>query len=180
LSFARRKARKFESFKPTERRKAQLMETKRVLVKKLNNFQGDLPAYESRHASGFDLRAQLLSSPLVLKPGERALVPTGLAFEIPPGFEIQVRPRSGWAAKKGITVVNSPGTVDADYRGEVKVALVNLGQEVMEIHDQDRMAQAVLCPVFQAELLEVMELSSTDRGAGGFGSTGFRPEAGIS
>jgi dUTP pyrophosphatase len=151
------------------------MDKRTVLVKKLENFKGALPAYETSHASGFDLRAQL-SAPITLKPGERAMVPTGLSFEIPPGLEIQVRPRSGWAAKKGVTVVNSPGTVDADYRGEVKVALVNLGQEAMEIVDQDRIAQGVLCPVFQAELLETKELSSTDRGAGGFGSTGFRPQ----
>jgi len=150
-----------------------MMENRKVLVKKLENFKGVLPAYESTHASGFDLRAQLDTS-LTLKPGERALVPTGLCFEIPPGFEIQVRPRSGWAAKKGITVVNSPGTIDADYRGEVKVALVNLGQESMEIQDQDRMAQAVLCPVYKAELVEVADLSDTLRGAGGFGSTGFQ------
>lgn len=149
------------------------MESRKVLVKKLENFKGALPAYESTHASGFDLRAQL-ETPLTLKPGERALVPTGLCFEIPPGFEVQVRPRSGWAAKKGITVVNSPGTIDADYRGEVKVALVNLGQESMEIQDQDRMAQAVLCPVYKAELVEVADLSDTLRGAGGFGSTGFQ------
>lgn len=148
------------------------MEKKRVLVKKLAHFKGELPAYETAHASGFDLRAQF-PYPLTLNPGERALVPTGLAFEIPPGFEIQIRPRSGWAAKKGVTVVNSPGTVDADYRGEVQVALVNLGKEPMEIQPQDRMAQAVLCPVFQAELLEVADLSDTARGAGGFGSTGF-------
>ena len=148
------------------------MQSKKVLVQRLPHFKGALPAYESAHASGFDLRAQL-TQPLLLKPGERALVPTGLALEIPPGFEIQVRPRSGWAAKKGITVVNSPGTVDADYRGEVKVALINLGQEPLEIQDQDRMAQAVLCPVFQAELVDSTELSSTARGAGGFGSTGF-------
>lgn len=153
------------------------MEKRRVLVKKLSHFKGALPAYETTHASGFDIRAQL-DSPLVLKPGERLMVPTGLSFEIPPGFEIQVRPRSGWAAKKGVTVVNTPGTIDADYRGEVKIALVNLGAEPMEIVDQDRVAQAVLCPVYQAELLEVAELSSTDRGAGGFGSTGFRTTTG--
>jgi dUTP pyrophosphatase len=151
------------------------MERRQVLVKKLENFQGPLPSYESKHASGFDLRAQL-PEPLRLEPGQRALVPTGLSFEIPPGFEIQVRPRSGWAAKKGVTVVNSPGTVDADYRGEVKVALVNLGLEPIEIVDQDRVAQAVLCPVVQAELVERAELSDTVRGSGGFGSTGFRPE----
>lgn len=148
------------------------MEKKRVLVKKLAHFKGALPAYETAHASGFDLRAQL-AEPLTLKPGERVMVPTGLAVEIPEGFEIQVRPRSGWAAKKGVTVVNTPGTIDADYRGEVKIALINLGAEPLEIVDQDRVAQAVLCPVFQAELVETLELSDTARGAGGFGSTGF-------
>lgn len=151
------------------------MEKLKVLVKKLENFKGELPAYETAFASGFDIRAQI-SAPLTLKPGERAMVPTGLSFEIPPGFEIQVRPRSGWAAKKGVTVVNSPGTVDADYRGEVKIALVNLGQESLEIQDQDRVAQCVLCPVFQAQFELTEELSSTIRGAGGFGSTGFRAE----
>jgi len=143
-----------------------------VKVKKLENFQGELPMYGSVHASGCDLKAQL-KAPITLQPGERAMIPTGLSFEIPPGFEIQVRPRSGWAAKKGVTVVNSPGTVDADYRGEVLVALINLGQEPMEIVDQDRMAQAVLCPVVQAQFHEVTELSDSERGAGGFGSTGF-------
>jgi dUTP pyrophosphatase len=143
-----------------------------VKVKKLENFRGELPGYGSLHASGFDLRAQL-RAPLLLKPGSRALVPTGLAMEIPPGYEIQVRPRSGWAAKKGVTVVNSPGTVDADYRGEVLVALINLGNEPLEIVDQDRVAQAVLCPVLQARFEEVTSLGDTERGAGGFGSTGF-------
>lgn len=143
-----------------------------VKVKKLEHYQGDLPAYGSLHASGFDLRAQI-RQPLLLPPGKRVMVPTALSMEIPPGFEIQVRPRSGWAAKKGITVVNTPGTVDADYRGEIQVALVNLGDEALEIQDQDRIAQAVLCPVYQAEFLEVSDLASTERGAGGFGSTGF-------
>jgi dUTP pyrophosphatase len=152
------------------------MEKRTVLVKKLENFKGELPAYESAHASGFDIRAAL-TSPLTLKPGERAMVPTGLSFEIPAGFEIQVRPRSGWAAKKGVTVVNSPGTIDADYRGEVKIALVNLGQEALEIQDQDRVAQCVLCPVYKAEFQVADELSSTLRGAGGFGSTGFQTVA---
>lgn len=155
------------------------MEKRVVRVKKLENFKGALPAYETPYASGFDLKAQLPAS-IILKPGERFLVPTGLSFEIPAGFEIQIRPRSGWAAKKGVTVVNSPGTVDSDYRGEVKIALVNLGQEPMEILDQDRVAQAVLCPVYQAELVESTDLSFTERGAGGFGSTGFRPEGVIS
>ena len=148
-----------------------------VKVRKLDHFQGELPVYEISAASGFDLRAQLgTDQSLMLRPGERILVPTGLSLEIPPGYEIQIRPRSGWAAKKGVTVVNSPGTIDADYRGEVKIALIHLGQEELEIKDQDRVAQAVLCPVFQAVLNEATELSTTIRGAGGFGSTGFHKE----
>jgi dUTP pyrophosphatase len=143
-----------------------------VRIQKLDHFQGELPAYETEHASGFDLRAQI-REPMMLKPGQRVLVPTGLAMEIPPGYEIQIRPRSGWAAKRGVTVVNTPGTIDADYRGEVKIALIHLGDEALEIQDQDRVAQAVLCPVFQAQLVESAELSDTARGAGGFGSTGF-------
>lgn len=144
-----------------------------VKVKKLAHFKtGELPTYGSLHASGFDLVAQLPYK-FTISPGERALIPTGLAFEIPPGYEIQVRPRSGWAIKKGISVVNTPGTIDADYRGEVQVGLVHLGKEPMDILPGDRIAQAVLCPVVQAELFEVTELSSTERGAGGFGSTGF-------
>ncbi len=142
-----------------------------VKIKKLENFKGDLPAYQSAGASGFDVRAQMQNS-IVLKPGERALIPTGLGFEIPLGYEIQCRPRSGFAAKQGVTVLNTPGTIDADYRGEVKVILVNLGPEPVEIKDQERVAQLVLCPVFQAQFEVVSELSSTDRGAGGFGSTG--------
>jgi dUTP pyrophosphatase len=130
-----------------------------------------MPAYQSPGASGFDIRAQLQSS-LMLRPGERALVPTGLCFEIPLGFEIQCRPRSGFAAKLGLTVLNTPGTIDADYRGEVKVILINLGPEAVEIKDQERVAQMVLCPVVQAKFELASELSSTDRGAGGFGSTG--------
>jgi dUTP pyrophosphatase len=144
-----------------------------VKVKKLEGFKGELPAYETENASGFDLRAQLAES-IRLEPGQRVMIPTGLAFEIPPGFEIQIRPRSGWASKKGVTVVNTPGTVDADYRGEVKIALVHLGQESLEILDQDRVAQAVVCPVVQAKLELVEDLSNTARGAGGFGSTGLR------
>jgi len=100
------------------------------------------------------------------------LVPTGLTFEIPNGFEIQARPRSGWAAKQGLTVLNTPGTIDADYRGEIKVILINLGQEPVLINDQDRCAQLVICPVIQAQFELASDLSSTERGAGGFGSTG--------
>lgn len=140
-------------------------------LKKLENFKGDIPRYESSLASGFDIRAQL-DETIILKPGERALIPTGLAFAIPEGFEIQARPRSGLAIKKGISLVNTPGTIDADYRGECKVILINHGSENFEINDQDRIAQFVLCPIIQAEFEVVNELSDTARGAGGFGSTG--------
>lgn len=147
------------------------MEKKVVKVQKLENFKGELPKYQSALASGFDVRAQLPAS-LTLKPGERTLVPTGLSFEIPPGFEIQARPRSGWAIKEGVSLVNSPGTIDADYRGEVKIIVINLGQADVVIHDQDRIAQLVLCPVYQADFVVEAGLSETARGSGGFGSTG--------
>ena len=149
------------------------MEKVRIKVKKLPHFKGALPVYETPHASGLDLRARL-ETPIHLEPGERTLVPTGLAMEIPPGYEVQIRPRSGWAIKKGIGVPNSPGTIDADYRGEIKVALINLSKEPVEILDQDRMAQAVLAPVFQVAFEAVEELSETQRGSGGFGSTGIK------
>ena len=142
-----------------------------VNIKKWPHFKGELPAYQSHGASGFDVRAQL-DQPLVLKPMERAMVPTGLTFEIPVGYEIQARPRSGLAAKQGLSVLNTPGTIDADYRGEVKVILVNLGQEPITINDQERCAQFVICPIIQASFHVVEELSDTARGAGGFGSTG--------
>jgi dUTP pyrophosphatase len=143
-----------------------------VKVLKLAHFRGDLPSYQTQFASGFDIRAQI-AEPMTLAPGSRAMIPTGLSFEIPPGFEIQVRPRSGWAAKQGISILNTPGTVDADYRGEVKVIVVNLGAEAVEIKDQDRIAQMVLCPVWQASLELADDLAATERGAGGFGSTGL-------
>jgi len=143
----------------------------KVKVRVWPHYKGELPAYQSAGASGFDVRAQL-DQPIVLKPMERALVPTGLTFEIPNGFEIQARPRSGWAAKQGLTVLNTPGTIDADYRGEIKVILINLGQEPVLINDQDRCAQLVICPVIQAQFELASDLSSTERGAGGFGSTG--------
>lgn len=142
-----------------------------LLVKTLENFQGALPQYESTLASGFDVRAQLDAS-MIVAPGQRVLIPTGLAFAIPEGFELQARPRSGLAAKFGISLVNTPGTIDADYRGEVKIILINHGQEDFEIKDQDRVAQLVLAPVIQAEFVLVDSLSDTNRGAGGFGSTG--------
>lgn len=148
------------------------MQTVPIKVKKLSHFKGELPAYQSALASGFDVRAQLVET-ICLKPGERTLLPTGLAFEIAPGFELQARPRSGWAIKQGISLVNTPGTIDADYRGEVKIIVINHGQEPVEIKDQDRIAQLVLCPVFQAKFEVVNELSDSERGAGGFGSTGL-------
>lgn len=141
-------------------------------IKRLAHFKGELPAYQSSLASGFDVRAQI-DEAVVLEPGDRALVPTALSFEIPPGFEIQARPRSGWAIKQGISLLNTPGTIDADYRGEVKIIVVNMGGESVEIKDQDRIAQLVLCPVVQASFEVVEELNETARGAGGFGSTGL-------
>lgn len=130
-----------------------------------------LPAYQSELAAGLDLLAAV-ETPQILDPGKRALIPTGLAMALPAGFEGQVRPRSGLAAKNGVTVLNTPGTVDADYRGEVKVILINLGEEPFTIERGSRIAQLVIAPVLQAELVEVETLSETQRGAGGFGSTG--------
>lgn len=144
----------------------------KIKIKTHGHFKGELPAYQSQGASGFDVRAQLEGKTLILKKGERALVPTALSFEIPLGFEIQARPRSGWAAKQGLTVLNTPGTIDADYRGEVKIILINLGQEDVLIQDQDRCAQLVIAPIFQAKFELVNELGDTERGSGGFGSTG--------
>lgn len=130
-----------------------------------------LPAYQSDLAAGLDLQAAV-DQPLTLAPGARALVPTGLSMALPAGYEAQVRPRSGLAAKHGITVLNTPGTIDADYRGEVKVILINLGSEPFEINRGERIAQMVVAPVLQAQIVEVETLSETERGSGGFGSTG--------
>jgi dUTP pyrophosphatase len=149
------------------------MKMQSVKIKKLAHFKGELPQYQSSSASGFDVRAQLVS-PVILKPGERAMIPTGLSFEFEPGFEIQARPRSGFAAKQGLTVLNTPGTIDADYRGEVQIIVINLGQDNILIQDQERVAQLVLAPVYQAKFEVVSELSGTERGAGGFGSTGHK------
>jgi len=129
----------------------------------------DLPRYETEHAAGLDLRAD---EAVALAPGERALVPTGLSLEIPPGYEGQVRPRSGLAARHGVTLLNAPGTVDADYRGEVKVILVNHGQEAVRFERGERVAQLVIAPVARATLEVAEALGDTGRGAGGFGSTG--------
>ncbi len=143
----------------------------KVKVLKHPHFKGEMPRYQTTGASGFDVRAQI-SDKIEIRPMQRVLVPTGLSFEIPLGYEIQARPRSGLAVKAGLTLLNTPGTIDADYRGEVKIILVNLGQETIVIEDQERIAQLVLCPVILADFEAVESLSSTDRGAGGFGSTG--------
>ena len=137
-------------------------------IKKLNN-EAVIPAYQTKEAAGFDLHS---IEDVVIKPGERKLIGTGLAFEIEYGYEVQIRPRSGLAYKHGITVLNTPGTIDSDYRGEIKVLLINHGSEEFEIKKGERIAQAVIAPVIQAEIVEVEELSDTDRGSGGFGSTG--------
>ena len=142
-----------------------------VKVKKLQHFEGDLPEYKSEGASGFDIRA-CLKEGITLNPGERVLIPTGLTFEIPSGFELQSRPRSGLALKQGLTVLNSPGTIDSDYRGEVKILILNTSRENTRIKNQDRISQLVLCPVFRAKFIEQDSLSKTERGGGGFGSTG--------
>ena len=130
-----------------------------------------LPCYMTDHAAGVDLHASL-EDDFTLHPGERALVPTGLAMELPPGFEAQVRPRSGLALRHGIALVNSPGTIDADYRGEIGVILINLGSEPFTVRDGERIAQMVFARCERAEFIEVDELGVTGRGAGGFGHTG--------
>ncbi len=142
-------------------------------VKIINTSQNDLPKYETSASAGIDVRANLTTA-IVLKPLERILVKTGLFLEIPEGYEAQVRPRSGLALKNGITVLNSPGTIDADYRGEVGVILINLSNQEFTIENGERIAQIVFAKVEQAEWLEVNSLSETERGEGGFGSTGVK------
>jgi dUTP pyrophosphatase len=132
---------------------------------------GRVPPYSSAHASGADIEA-FLDNPITIKPGERTLVPTGITLEIPEGYEAQIRPRSGMAVKHGVTVLNTPGTIDADYRGEVKIVLINLGSEEYTIKPGDRIAQMVFAPVIHAEFYPNARLSDTERGEGGFGSTG--------
>ncbi len=145
-----------------------------ILVSPLPHFEGlSLPAYETALSAGMDLRAALPeSAPEALAPGARALIPTGLAIALPPGFEAQVRPRSGLALKHGITCLNTPGTIDADYRGEIKVILINLGEAPFVIRRGERIAQMIIAPVTQGVWREVAALPDTARGAGGFGSTG--------
>jgi dUTP pyrophosphatase len=140
-------------------------------VKVINKSKHPLPKYETEHASGMDLKADLVQD-IYINVGQRHLISTGLFIEVPIGYEAQIRPRSGLAFKKGLTVLNTPGTIDADYRGELKVLLINLGSEDVSIIDGDRIAQLVISPILSVEFREVTELDSTDRGTGGFGSTG--------
>jgi len=142
----------------------------KIQIKKLSN-SVSTPKYETAGSSGMDVAAHIEDN-IIINPGEKALVSTGLSISIPAGYEVQIRPRSGLAAKKSITVLNSPGTIDADYRGEIKVILINLGKKKFVVKNGERIAQMVVCPVIQASLDEVKELSDTARGAGGFGSTG--------
>ena len=142
----------------------------KLLIKKLNE-EVIVPEYKTRGSSGMDLMANI-NSDIYIKPGEKAIIPTGIAVSIPVGYEIQIRPRSGLAAKKNISILNTPGTIDADYRGEIKIILINFGKQEFKINPNDRIAQMVLCPVIKAELEVVDELQDTKRGRGGFGSTG--------
>jgi dUTP pyrophosphatase len=141
-----------------------------IRVRKLHP-QAVVPAYMTEHAAGMDL-CTVLDTPVLLSPGERTLLPTGLAMEIPPGYEGQVRPRSGLALNKGLALVNSPGTIDADYRGEIGIIIINHGQEPVEFQSGDRIAQLIIAPVTQAVLVETIELSDSVRSCGGFGHTG--------
>jgi dUTP pyrophosphatase len=142
-----------------------------VQINIINRSSNPLPAYATPGSSGMDIRAYLSES-ITLKSLERKLIPTGLYLEIPEGFEVQIRPRSGLALKQGITCLNTPGTIDSDYRGEIKVLLINLSDQPQTIQNNDRIAQMVLAKTESAELIPVNELSATERGAGGFGHTG--------
>lgn len=145
-----------------------------INIMRLDHADGlELPSYETDGSAGMDIRAAVSEDEsMIISPNQRALVPTGLVFEIPKGFEVQIRPRSGLAFKNGITCLNTPGTIDSDYRGEIKVLLINLGAEEFEITRGMRIAQMIVAPVTQAQLNEVSELGDTERGIGGFGSTG--------
>jgi len=142
-------------------------------IRIVNKSHHPLPAYETEHSAGMDLRA-FTDGPVTLRPLERKLIPTGLFMELPVGYEAQVRPRSGLAVKHGITVLNSPGTIDADYRGEVGVILINLSQAEFTVNDGDRIAQMIISRHEKAEMIQAEEISTTERGAGGFGHSGKR------
>tara|TARA_X000001036_G_C19953099_1_gene510785 strand:+ start:44 stop:484 length:441 start_codon:yes stop_codon:yes gene_type:complete len=143
-----------------------------ILIKRLSK-EVSLPKYETSGSSGMDLAANI-DAKITINPGKTVIIPTGLALSIPKGFEVQIRPRSGLAAKQKITVLNTPGTIDADYRGEIKVILINLSENSFIVERGLRIAQMVVCPVVQAQLKEVNDLSETERGKGGFGSTGTK------
>ena len=138
---------------------------------RINSLSGVYPSYATAGSAGMDIRAYL-EQPAIIEPGERKMIPTGLFMEFEPGYEVQIRARSGLAAKHGIGLVNGVGTIDSDYRGEIIVALINLGQEAFAVENGDRIAQMVISPVVQAEIEPAEDLSDTDRGTGGFGSTG--------
>ena len=144
----------------------------KILIKRLSK-EVSLPKYETNGSSGMDLAANV-DDIINIQPGKTAIIPTGLALSIPKGFEVQIRPRSGMAAKQKISVLNTPGTIDADYRGEIKVILINLGEKSFTVERGIRIAQMVVCPIVQAQLNEVNDLSETERGEGGFGSTGTK------
>ncbi|MDC0513667.1 dUTP diphosphatase [Pelagibacteraceae bacterium] len=144
----------------------------KIQIKKLSDTVL-IPKYETPGSSGIDIAAHIEKN-IIINPGDKALVPTGFSVAIPNGYEIQIRPRSGLAVKKTITVLNTPGTIDADYRGEIKVILINLGKDRFIVKNGERVAQMVVCPIVQVHLEEVKELSETVRGSGGFGSTGTK------
>jgi dUTP pyrophosphatase len=142
-------------------------------IKVVNKSDNELPRYETNGSAGMDLRA-MLTEPVMLKPLQRALIPTGLYIELPDGYEAQIRPRSGLAFKKGLSIVNAPGTIDSDYRGEIKILLINLSNETAIVNTGERIAQMVISKYEQVKLDEVDVLSDTERGAGGFGHTGIK------
>ena len=143
-----------------------------IQIKKISD-QVLIPKYETSGSSGMDISA-CIDKDIIIEPGQKSLIPTGFALSIPKGYEIQIRPRSGLAAKKNISVLNTPGTIDSDYRGEIKVILINFGKERFVVENGTRIAQMVMCPIIQAELEVVENLIETDRGDGGFGSTGTK------
>ena len=143
-----------------------------ILIKRLSNYI-NLPRYETEGSSGMDLSANINSN-IEIEPGDSTIIPTGISVSIPKNFEIQIRPRSGLAAKNQISVLNTPGTIDADYRGEIKVILINLGKKKFILEKGSRIAQMVICPIAKAKIREVENLEKTDRGSGGFGSTGTK------
>ena len=144
----------------------------KIKIKKLSN-EVLTPKYETPGSSGMDIAAYI-NEDIIINSGDKALIPTGFSLSIPQGYEVQIRPRSGLAIKKGITILNTPGTIDSDYRGEIKVVLINLSKDKFTVQNGERIAQMVVCPIIQVSIEEVKELSETNRGIGGFGSTGTK------